>query len=309
LKRLSLKEQGSLLYTISAQHKPRLCVDPGETFSVETEDAFSGQIRKDGDRRDLSSIPYGNPQCGPIYVNQAHPGNILAIKLENIEPLMGQGATRIVSSWYTSKYDTELSNKFLGAESTVPDGAKICKIADGMIHFDRFKIPYAPMIGTLSTADPLESYLAWFPGPHGGNMDIPDIGIGATVYLPVRVEGALLHIGDAHAAQGEGELSGAAVEMPSLTTLTVDLIKNRPPINWPRIETREHLFVVAATETGRSFEEAMQIGFLQLALWLEQDFSIDKWVAFELLSLVAKVRVGNFWTVAVGLPKKYLQKE
>ena len=74
-------------------------------------------------------------------------------------------------------------------------------------------------------------------------MDIPDIGIGATVYLPVRVEGALLHIGDAHAAQGEGELSGAAVEMPSLTTLTVDLIKNRPPINWPRIELLETSFL------------------------------------------------------------------
>jgi amidase len=309
LKRLSLKDQGKLLYTISAQNKPRLFVDPGETFSVETEDAFSGQIRKEGDARDVKKVPYGNPQSGPVYVNGAKPGDVLAVTVENIEPLIGQGATRIVSSWYTSKNDAELLNRFLNASASVPHGTKICKIRDAVIELDRFKIPYKPMIGTMSTADPDESYLAWFPGPHGGNMDIPEIGNGATVYLPVRVDGALLHIGDAHAAQGEGELSGAAVEMPAVTTLKVALNNSpRRPINWPRLETRDDLYVIVATETGRPFEEALRLGFLQLAMWLEEEYDIDRWLAFELLTMVSKIVVGNFWTVAVGVPKRYLSR-
>ncbi len=308
MKRLSLKDQGELLYTISAQNKPRLFVDSGETFCIETEDAFSGQIRKEGDLRDLRKVPYGNPQCGPIYVREAKPGDVLSIAIEGISPLISQGATRVVSSWYTSKYDAELTTRFLNASSSVPHGTTVCKIIDGIVHLGRFKIPYKPMIGTMSTADPLETYLAWFPGPHGGNMDILDVTTGATLYLPVRVEGALLHVGDAHAVQGEGELSGAAVEMPSATTLKVDVLKNRPPIVWPRLENKDNIFVIVATETGRPFEEAMRVGFLQLALWMEEEYGIERWQAFELLTMVAKIRVGNFWTVAVGVPKEYLTK-
>lgn len=308
MKRLSLKDQGELLYTISARHKPRLFVDPGETFCVETEDAFSGQVRKDGDQRDLTKVPYGNPQSGPVYVNGAKPGDILSVRIEDITPLIGQGATRIVSSWYTSKGDADLTNKFLSATPLVPHGTIVCKIIDGIVNLGKFKIPYKPMLGTLSTADPLESYLAWFPGPHGGNMDIPDVTNGATLYLPVKVEGAFLHVGDAHAVQGDGELSGAAVEMPSITTLKVEVIKNRQPISWPRLESKEDFFVIVSTETGRSFEEAMRVGFLQLTLWIEEEFGIERWQAFELLTMVGKIRVGNFWTVAVGVPKKYLSK-
>lgn len=307
MKRLSLKDQGELLYTISAQNKPRLSVDSGETFCMETEDAFSGQVRKEGDQRDLKKIPYGNPQCGPVYVRDARPGDILSIEIKDIAPLIGQGATRIVSTWYTSKHDAEVTNRFLDATS-VPHGTLVCKIVDGKVHLGKYKIPYKPMIGTMSTADPLETYLAWFPGPHGGNMDLPDLTIGATLYLPVRVEGALLHMGDAHAVQGDGELSGAAVEMPSLTTLKVGVVKTRQPIVWPRLENKDDIFVIVATETGRPFEEAMRVGFLQLALWMEEDYGIERWQAFELLTMVAKIRVGNFWTVAVGVPKEYLVK-
>jgi amidase len=306
LKRLSLKDQGALLYTISAQNKPRLYVEPGEIFSVETEDAFSGQIRKEGDMRDLVSVPFGNPQSGPIYVNGAKADQILAVKIEDIQPLIGQGATRIVSSWYTSKSDADLANRFTNAASSVPHGTRICKIEEGMVHFNGFRIPYSPMIGAMSTADPMESYLAWFPGTHGGNMDVPEITKGATLYLPVKVDGALLHIGDTHAVQGDGELSGAAVEMPSLITLKVDLIETKRPLSRPRLENKEAIYVISATETGRPFEEAMRSGFLELAMWLEEDFSMDRWFAFELLTMVSKIRIGNFWTVAVGIPKKYL---
>jgi acetamidase/formamidase len=307
LKKLTLVDQGKLYYAISPLNKPTLRIDPGETISIETEDAFSGQIRKESDRRDLTKIPYPNPQSGPIFINGAKKGDTLAIKIEDIRPLIGQGATRIISFWYTSRYDTELMQKFL-VSPEIPHGTKVCPIENGKVFFDGMALPYRPMIGTIATADSMETYLTWFPGPHGGNMDIPEIIIGATLYLPVRVDGALLHLGDVHAIQGSGELSGGAVEMPSLTTLTIDLLRVHPT-NWPRLENEEMLFTVAATQTGRTFEEAMRLAFMELIFWLENEYGIERWHAFELLTMVSNIRVGNFWTVAVGIPKEYLKSK
>src|SRR5208282_5276226 len=100
-------------------------------------------------------------------------------------------------------------------------------------------------------------------------------------------------------------LSGAAVEMSSKTTLKIDLIKGRS-IQWPKIDYGDTLYSVAATETGRSLVEALRVGFTTLALWLEADYSLDRWDAFELLTFVSKVSFGNLWTVAVGIPKQFL---
>jgi acetamidase/formamidase len=272
--------------------------------AVETEDAFSGQVRKEGERRDLAKKPFSNPQSGPIYINNAKQGDTLAIRIESIEPLTGQGATRIVSFWYPAEGDTELLLNFLGLKE-IPHGTKVCPIGEGKVSFGNFVLPYQPMIGTIATAHSTETYSTSFPGQYGGNMDLKEITVGATLYLPVWVDGALLHLGDVHAIQGEGELSGAAVEMPSRSVLNIDLIKGRS-IDWPRIQNREALYCVAATETGRTLEGAIRLGFMQLMFWLEQDYGLNRWDAFQLLTFVSTISVGNFWTVAVGIPKHFL---
>jgi amidase len=305
MKELTLRDQGDLCYTISPNNNPRLRVDPGETVEVETEDAFSGQVRTDQDRRDMKAKPYPNPQSGPIYVNGAKKGDTLVVKIDDIQPLIGQGATRIVSFWYTSKYDTEVVQKFLGNDS-VPHGTRVCPIKNGKVYFDRFELPYRPMIGTIATADAMETYLTWLPGPHGGNMDISEVTTGATLYLPVRVEGALLHLGDAHAIQGDGEMSGAAVEMPAKIRLQLDLLRDHP-INWPRLENKDMLFTIASMQTGRDMQDTIRLAFMELMLWLEKDYSLDRWLTFELLTFDTQIRLGNFWTVAVGIQKKYLK--
>ena len=86
MKRLS---QGPLYYEFSRHCEPRLRIGSGETVLVETEDAFSGQIRDDRDRRDKQACPEGNPQTGPIWIEDAHPGDTLAIQIESIEPSLG----------------------------------------------------------------------------------------------------------------------------------------------------------------------------------------------------------------------------
>jgi acetamidase/formamidase len=211
LQRLPL---GPLYYEFSRHNPPRLRVHPGETVHVETEDAFSGQIRTDADRRDKRKRPYGNPQTGPIWVEGAEPGDCLAVRIDDIQPSLGQCATR------TS--DPRQLCEWLGTDC--PHGTHVCPIRDDVIHWsDKIKIPYRPyrpMLGCIGTAPDMGVPTTMPAGTHGGNMDIIETCPGHTVYLPVFVPGALLYLGDAHAAMGHGELSASGLEMPSLTTIT-----------------------------------------------------------------------------------------
>jgi len=309
MKELTLADQGEFCYTISASNEPRLRIEPGETVRIETEDTTSGQIKKEGDVRDRKKVPYANPQSGPIYVNGAKDGDTLAVKIEDIRPLTDRGITRIVSFWYASSQNTSLIHKFLDVEGIVPDKARICKIRDSTVYFDRFALPYRPMIGTVGTANPVETRLSAQISDCGGNMDIPEVTTGATLYLPVRVEGALLHLGDVHAIQGDGELAGSGVEIPSSTTLTIDVIREegQQAARQARIENNDAIYSIATTKEGRGLEDAIHLAYLDLVMWIERKYSVDRWLAFELVSLTAKIRLGNLWAVAVGMPRKYLE--
>src|SRR5213595_2174030 len=224
MKRLPL---GPLYYEFSRHNEPRLRIEPGESLVVESEDAFSGQIRTNADRRDKTKKPYGNPQTGPIWIEGAEPGDSLAIKIHEIKPSIGQCATR------TS--DPKQLAEWLGAEC--PHGTHVCPIRDGKIYWsDDITIPYQPMLGCISTA-PDHGVPTTFPaGPHGGNMDIVEVAPCNIIYLPVFVTGGYLYLGDAHAAMGHGELSASGLEMPAETTITVNLQKGKN-IAGPRIET------------------------------------------------------------------------
>jgi len=100
------------------------------------------------------------------------------------------------------------------------------KVTEEAIEWNgRITLPYEPFIGTIGTAPQIDSINSLTPGNHGGNMDLPDVGPGSILYLPVQTEGALLYLGDGHAVQGDGELCGVAIEFPTTTTLTLDLVK------------------------------------------------------------------------------------
>lgn len=286
---------GALHYEFSRHVEPRIRVGSGARLRVESEDAFSGQVRTNADRRDKSLRPYGNPQTGPIYVEGARPGDTLAVHIESIEPLIGQCATR------TS--DPGMLTQWLGADC--PHGTHVCPIRDGQIHWsDQLTIPYAPMLGCLGVA-PANGVATTFPaGPHGGNMDIVEVCPGNTVLLPVFVEGALLYLGDAHAAMGHGELSASGLEMPAVSVIRVEVLPGRT-LTWPRIESPEEIMTVCS---GCPMERAAAQAFALLALWMESDWGWDRWRAYDLLTHVARVSVGYYalGTIAVKLPKRYL---
>jgi acetamidase/formamidase len=286
---------GPLYYEYSRHVAPRLRIAAGETIAVETEDAFSGQIRTNDDRRDKTKMPYSNPQSGPIWIEGAEPGDALAISIKSIEPRLGQCVTRTGDAGPLSQW--------LGSDC--PHGTHICPIRDHLIHWsDTLTIPYRPMLGCIGTAPAWGSPTTVPAGPHGGNMDIIEVAPGSTVYLPVFVPGGYLYLGDAHAAMGHGELSASGLEMAAETVLAVSVLKKKH-IPGPRVETPDEVMCVVS---GAPMERSTAQAFAHLIQWMEADYGWDRWRAFDLLTHVARLSIGYYaiGTVAAKLAKQYL---
>jgi acetamidase/formamidase len=283
------------VYEFSRAIEPRIRIAPGETLLVESEDALSGQVRTDDDRRDKTAMPYSNPLTGPIAVDGAEPGDALAVTIHEIRPTIGQCATRTAAPQQLCEW--------LGADC--PHGTHVCPIRDDRIHWsDTITIPYAPMLGCIGTAPDQGSPTTNPAGPHGGNMDIIETCPGNTVYLPVFVPDGYLYLGDAHAAMGHGELSATGLEMPAESKITVALVKNKQ-LAWPRIESPSEIMVVTS---GNPMERSLARGYAELILWMEHEHGWNRWKAYDILTHVAQVSVGYYGvgTVAVKIEKQYL---
>jgi acetamidase/formamidase len=247
-----------LVYEFSRRLPPRLVARPGDVLLVESEDALSGQIRRPGDRRDKTKVPYSNPVAGPIVIEGAQPGDVLAVTIRDITPRDGQCAT------YTGA-PKQLA-EWLGSD--VPHGAHVCPIRDGEVHWnERIRIPCQPMLGCIGTAPDWGVPSTLPAGPHGGNLDLVEVAPGNTVYLPVLVPGGYLYLGDAHAAMGHGELSATGLEMAALTTITVDVVR-QCPLAGVRVEGPDFLMAVS---TQGTIERAIAEAYARLILWMEHE--------------------------------------
>ena len=276
-----------LNYEFNRAIEPRCQIASGETIRVESEDALSGQIRHPGDRRDKAKMPYSNPVAGPIVVAGAEPGDELAVTILQIEPRDGQCAT------YTAA-PRQLS-EWLGSD--VPHGAHVCAIKDGQILWkNRVSIPYQPMLGCIGTAPDWGVPTTGPAGPHGGNLDIVEVCPGSTIFLPVRVTGGYLFLGDAHAAMGHGELSATGLEMAAYSTVKVELI-HQPKLSGVRIANPEFLMCVA---TQGTLERATAEAYARLILWMEAEFGWDRWDAYDILTHVGRLSVGYYGSGTIG---------
>jgi len=298
--------QGKFHYTIGPYSAPVLTVRPGDRVVVDTRDAFEGAVKTE---QDLPSrvlrMPFVNPQNGPILVESAEKGDVLAIYIESMAPRgPNPRGTCAMIPQFGALSGTSLTA--LLADSLPEIVRKIDVDEDGVYWSKRVTLPYRPHIGTLSCSPEIDSINTLTPDAHGGNMDLPDMGPGSITYLPVRTVGARLFIGDAHACQGDGEVCGTAVEYASTTTIQVDVIKGWT-LDWPRLEN-EH--IVMAIGSARPLEDAARIAYKELVLWMEAEYGYDRWDAYMMLSQCGKVRLGNFvdpkYTVGASIDKKYL---
>jgi amidase len=287
----------TLYYEISRHNPPALSILSGESVRVETEDTFNGLVVKEGDHRDLRKKPNGNPQSGPIFIEGAAKGDTLAVRIDSIEPRTGQAANDMTWARFGQ-------GEFLGLD--IPVNTRICPIRDGKVWWSpKVALPYQPMIGTIGTAPEIGVATTGPAGDYGGNMDLREVTTGNTLYLPVFVDGALLHLGDTHAIQGDGELCGTAMEMPGIVTLTVELLKNKR-IERPRIRSAEQLMTVA---TGRPMEKSVNQAYHDLIVWMEEEFGVPRWDGLSLCTMVGEISVGwqGIGTVAAKINLEYVE--
>ncbi len=296
-----------LAFVIGPYQRPIARVQPGETFQVSTLDAFGNRIDSpDLDLTKIIQLPYVNPCTGPIFVEGASPGDTLAVTVGEISITRDYAVSCLIPEFgglcgtvYTRTLNEPLPQRILLHPID----------KSGMIHdpqLDIIPIPAEPFYGTIGTSPAIEAISTLSPGFHGGNMDAADICPGNTVYLPVNVEGALLFVGDGHAAQGDAEVCGVAAEVPTTGTFTVNLIKGNA-ISTPRVESEDFLMSIGS---ARPMEDAARIAFYDLISWLAADYGFDRIAAYQLCSQVAVVRVANMvdvlYSVVAKFPKKYL---
>jgi len=298
--------QGSYQYTIGPYSKPVLNVNPGDTIVVETLDAFAGKITNEKIRpSDVLEFPFTNPLNGPIFVSGAEKGDALAVRIRSILPrgLQPRGTTCLVS-FFGGLTGTR---KGPTLQEPLPEMVRRVEITEQEIVWsDSIRFPYAPFIGTIGTSPKIDSISSQTAESHGGNMDLPDVRPGNTIYLPVQIPGAGLFLGDCHATQGDGELCGVAIEFPTETTIEVDLVK-RWPLEWPRVEGDDFIMSVGNT---RPMEDAVRIAYMDLISWMVKDYGFDKYEAYLILSQIGRVRLGNIvdpnFTMAASIGKQYL---
>ena len=298
--------QGTYHYTIGPYSEPVLTIHPGDRVIVETRDAFEGVIQTEQDLpSEKLTLPFVNPQNGPIMVVGAEKGDTLAVYIESMTP---RGSNPRGTCCMIPEFGALTGTAYTAIlNDPLPEKVRKVNLDEQYVYWsERVTLPYNPHIGTLSCSPEIDSINSLTPDSHGGNMDLPDMGPGSITYLPVRSPGARLFIGDAHACQGDGEICGVAVEYASTTTLTVDLIKGWT-LQWPRLETEE---VLMAIGSARPLEDATRIAYRELIRWMVEDYGWDKIEAYFFLTQAGRVRLGNMvdpkYTLGASVLKSYL---
>jgi len=299
-----------LTYTFGGA-APKMHIKPGTRIVSWSEDCYDGAVTRP-DQLPSKVMPPGhdNPQTGPFYVDGAEPGDTLAIHINKLEPARDHG----ISSFFpgfgalngtdrTALLGADLPEKVWFYE--VSNGVARTHSLDGRKTWD---VPLAPFLGCLGVSPAGESRSTIVPDSFGGNMDCPEVRAGNTVYLGVKVPGALVSFGDGHYAMGEGEIIGTAIEGAMNVDITVDLIKHRDT-PWPRIENSEWIMTLGA---ARPLEDAARVAFRDMVRWVQELTGMSEMDAYEFVSQNAKAplieMVDPEYTVLVKIEKKRLPK-
>jgi amidase len=271
----------------SAANKPVLTVSPGDTVHTTTVDAGGT------DEKGVTRVLGGNPETGPFFVETALPGDTLVVRLTRV---------RLNRDWAMSDDGIVPRGLNTGLAVKMKDGGKSVRwhldTAHGVAtvekppeHLAHYSVPLRPMLGCVATAP---APAAASPGTgdsggFGGNMDFNEVMEGATIYLPVRTPGALLYLGDGHAAQGDGELNGNALETSMDIEFTVDVIPGKR-VPGPRLESATHIMAMGLEG---SIDDAFREATANMAAWLEEKYALTPPEVAEVLGTSAEYKVSE----------------
>jgi acetamidase/formamidase len=295
-------------------------IQSGDTVIAETRDAFGLDAQRDPLPEEKkphapgTTLRESNPVVGPVYVEGAEEGDLLAVGIRRIQitrdvaiskqntnfgSLTGEGPGRtllynnpIPTIWYEWQLDLERQVGTLELPGS---------------RLGRVEVALRPFIGSIGVAPRFGRVeMTLTPGEYGGNMDYMEVCEGATLYLPVWVQGAYLSFGDVHAVQGDGEVNGTALEVPAKVTLGIDVLKGRAA-DWPRLENETHIMALGST---RPLMDCVRLAQMELLHWLVADYGFQREEAWQLSGQVSSMRIGNVvdpcYTVAARFPKVFL---
>src|SRR6266849_2127190 len=274
-----------LKYTYAASYAPVARLKPGDILETNTVDCFGNAIQKPGDTlaiKILSLEVDGNQGVGALA-----PG-FGAINSTNYTPMLNAPIKEKIWFYPIDHAGNTATFQALDSRYTV-------------------KIPLHPFFGCIGVAPAGgEARSSVVPEAFGGNMDSPEASVGNTVYFPVNVSGAMLFLGDGHAAMGDGEVAGTAIEVPLRSRVQLRVIKGQT-INWPRFENDDYIMTVGAY---RPLDDALRIAFTELVGWIHKDYGLSEMDAYELLSKVAEIHLNEMvdpnYVVVAKINKKFL---
>jgi acetamidase/formamidase len=283
----------------SATIAPVLRVPAGAVVEVFTEEASDGQLAPDSDLEDLANVSFDpiHPLTGPVYVEGAEPGDILAVTLHEID--VGEWGWAAVVPGFGFLSD-RFDGHWLRSFELGPDAGK-ARFAEGI------EIPLRPFPGVMGVAPATDSLLSTIPPrANGGNMDNKHITTGVTAYFPVFVEGALFSIGDTHAVQGDGEVSGTAIEAPMRIVYEVDVIKGGRPIQEPQYESEDFYAVTAYATT---IDEAARKATGYMVDYLVEEHGLEPTEAYVLCSLAGDLKISEVVDIPHMLVSMHMPKD
>jgi amidase len=298
-------------YTLSPYLDPIAVVRPGEPVVIHTEDALGGRIRSETHLPGVALADTDpNPLTGPLFIEGAEPGDTLSVFIESIEPTRDLAVSCFVPNMggLTSTAQTRTLQEpipertWLWPLRTGPEGRYLENHEIGV------KVPWRPFVGSIGVAPALEATASVTPGPHGGNMDCPDVCPGNTLLLPVSVDGALFSAGDCHANQGQGEVCGVALEIPCRVSVVFGIQKGGR-IAWPRIVSPNSIMTIGS---AKPMEDAARIAYSELVMWMEREHGFTRWEAYELLGQVGGLYVANMvnplYSMVASVETRYLYR-
>lgn len=252
----------------TAAREPVLVIWPGDTVATRTLDSGGGDA--EGATRAL----YGNPQTGPFFVATAEPGDVLAVHVRRLRLNRSHAES-------LDAFAGRAMGPALAARAGQPgrrarwrlDRARgLARLDDAPANLAAFAVPLRPMLGGIGVAPDFgfAAASAGDSGRFGGNMDYNEITEGTTVYLPVFRPGALLYVGDGHAAQGDGEVTQWALETSLDVEFTVEVLPSRA-LATPRVRSATHIMAVG--QAG-SLDDAVRSATAGMVQWLEQDYGL-----------------------------------
>ncbi|HXS22334.1 MAG TPA: acetamidase/formamidase family protein [Steroidobacteraceae bacterium] len=306
-------------HTIHQQHfgwdnslAPVARIAPGESLEFEVQDASGGQISRTSAVEDVARLDFArvNPVAGPVYVEGAEPGDILKVTILSFAP----------SGW---GWTAHIPGFGLLAEDFKDPALHLWRYDERTLTACTFgtwgKVPLKPFAGTIGVAPAAPGCHSVVPPRRvGGNMDLRDIASGSELHLPVEVPGGLFSVGDTHAAQGDGEVCGTALESPMRVALRFDLVKSSP-LAFPRLITpgpvTRHLDergYVATTGIGPDLMGAARDAVRSMIDWLTRETGMPAMDAYLLCSVCGDLRISEIvdmpnWTVSFYFPRVVLE--